>query len=267
MLNIINFWLVFHFLQFEYLYPHLNLVDAGQKTQSVAGQQMVRGRHGNQENAVCRFLSKEVVIERVPASVVARESAEAVRGPSVSLGKREDTGKRIGHQDIFQQHGSGGEGQCDANQPAVMWESRSSLTTLPTSKRAETVTACPPVGLNPLKSPISTLSMGPVSLDLTRKVEDLKASVRARWEELTDALEKERLGLPKIRTGSSSDAAAMLSTSPRDSGCVKRIAQQVKAMECLEGPALLENHEMGNVEELNKWQHWWNIQQKPAVVF
>lgn len=48
------------------------------------------------------------------------------------------------------------------------------------------------------------------------------SSIRARLKELIDALEKERLKLPKIKTGSE----ASISTSPRDSGRVKRIAER-----------------------------------------
>lgn len=50
------------------------------------------------------------------------------------------------------------------------------------------------------------------------------SSIRARLKELIDALEKERLRLPKIKTG----IEASISTSPRDSGRVKRIAERLQ---------------------------------------
>lgn len=57
------------------------------------------------------------------------------------------------------------------------------------------------------------------------------AQLRARWKELIDALEKERLGLPKIKTSSTSRKMGVTTrpNSPRDSGGVKRIAEQMKS--------------------------------------
>ena len=52
------------------------------------------------------------------------------------------------------------------------------------------------------------------------------SSIRARLKELIDALEKERLRLPKIKTG----IEASSSTSPRDSGRVKRIAERLQLL-------------------------------------
>jgi hypothetical protein len=46
------------------------------------------------------------------------------------------------------------------------------------------------------------------------------------WKDFIDALERERLRLPKIKT----DAGSLL-VSPRDSGCVKRIAEGVQSIE------------------------------------
>ena len=50
------------------------------------------------------------------------------------------------------------------------------------------------------------------------------SSIGAGLKELIDALEKERLRLPKIKTG----IEASISTSPRDSGRVKRIAERLQ---------------------------------------
>jgi len=44
--------------------------------------------------------------------------------------------------------------------------------------------------------------------------------LQARWEEIFDALEKERLGLPKIKTGGRKIGVTTRTNSPRDSkGC------------------------------------------------
>ncbi|KAG0627390.1 hypothetical protein M758_2G197400 [Ceratodon purpureus] len=55
----------------------------------------------------------------------------------------------------------------------------------------------------------------------------LLSSLRERWEELIDALEKERLGLPKIRT----ETGNVIVSSPRDSGGVNRMTERLKSME------------------------------------
>jgi hypothetical protein len=103
----------------------------------------------------------------------------------------------------------------------------------------------------------------------------LISPVRALSDELTDALEKERLVLPKIKTGNG-DMGALLTTSPRDSGCVKRIAEQgkyfgVKKLST-QMPHRVDFHN-GNLMQvkfqssLGNGQHWWKLQQKQAVVF
>ena len=75
---------------------------------------------------------------------------------------------------------------------------------------------------------VSASFEAPAITDLDQEAErPVNSSVRARWKELIDALDKERKRLPKIRT----ETGTPLFTSPRDSGCVKRIARQVKAME------------------------------------
>jgi len=53
--------------------------------------------------------------------------------------------------------------------------------------------------------------------------------LQARWEEIFYALEQERLWLPKIKTGGRKIGVTTRTNSPRDSGCVKRIAEQLKS--------------------------------------
>ena len=96
--------------------------------------------------------------------------------------------------------------------------------------------------------------------------------LRARWEEFIDALEKERLGLPKIKTGGREPGAMTRAYSPRDSGCVKRIAEQMKSLRA----AKLEK--VGNPPKdkyialedaaLPKRKLYWNeVEQNQQVVF
>ncbi len=100
-------------------------------------------------------------------------------------------------------------------------------------------------------------------------------SVRASSDELTDALEKERLVLPKIKTGNG-DMGALLTSSPRDSGCVKRIAEQGKYFGVKKLSTQMPyrvDFQNGNLMQvkfqssLGNGQHWWKLQQKQAVVF
>ncbi len=94
-------------------------------------------------------------------------------------------------------------------------------------------------------------------------------------DELTDALEIERLVLPKIKTGNG-DMGALLTTSPRDSGCVKRIAEQGKYFGVKKLSTQMpyrvdfQNRNLMQVKfqsSLGNGQHWWKLQQKQAVVF
>lgn len=62
---------------------------------------------------------------------------------------------------------------------------------------------------------------------LTAAEKPLSSSLRERWEELIDALEKERQRLPKIKT----EMGNVIVSSPRDSGCVKRITERLKSTE------------------------------------
>jgi hypothetical protein len=103
----------------------------------------------------------------------------------------------------------------------------------------------------------------------------LMSSVRASSDELTDALEKERLVLPKIKTGNG-DMGALLPTSPRDSGCVKRIAEQGKYFGVKKLSTQMpyrvdfQNRNFMQVKfqsSLGNGKHWWKLQQKQAVVF
>jgi len=89
------------------------------------------------------------------------------------------------------------------------------------------------------------------------------AQLRARWAELIDALEKERLGLPKIKTSSRKMG---VTGSPRDSGGVKRIAEQMKSA----------HHEQQNdkdgiapedVPVTRARPLWSKVEQKQEVVF
>ncbi len=103
----------------------------------------------------------------------------------------------------------------------------------------------------------------------------LISTVRASSDELTDALEKERLVLPKIKTGNG-DMGALLTTSPRDSGCVKRIAEQGKYFGVKKLSTQMPyrvDFQNGNLiqvkfqSSLGDGQHWWKLQQKQAIVF
>lgn len=103
----------------------------------------------------------------------------------------------------------------------------------------------------------------------------LMSSVRVSSDKLTDALEKERLVLPKIKTGNG-DIGAPLTTSPRDSGCVKRIAEQGKYFGVKKLSTQMPyrvDFQNGNLMQvkfqssLGNGQHWWKLQQKQAVVF
>lgn len=74
----------------------------------------------------------------------------------------------------------------------------------------------------------------------------LLSSLRERWEELIDALEKERLRLPKIRT----ETGNAILSSPRDSGCVKRITERLKSLECHFSPEnLMQNSLQGRSDD------------------
>jgi len=90
--------------------------------------------------------------------------------------------------------------------------------------------------------------------------------LQARWEEIFDALEKERLGLPKIKTGGRKIGVTTRINSPRDSGGVKRIAEQLKSSTKLDKAKGKDAPEEATVTKGRP--HWSKIQQqKQAVVF
>lgn len=87
-------------------------------------------------------------------------------------------------------------------------------------------------------------------------------------QEIFDALEKERLELPKIRTDCRNKVGVTTRTnSPRDSGGVKRIAEQLK-MGSKQDKAKEEN-DVVEGGTITKGRPLWNRiqQQKQAVVF
>lgn len=89
-----------------------------------------------------------------------------------------------------------------------------------------------------------------------------------RLQEIFDALEKERLELPKIRTDCRNKIGATTRTnSPRDSGGVKRIAEQLK-MGSKQDKSKEENDVVEGGTITKGRPHWNRIQQqKQAVVF
>lgn len=93
------------------------------------------------------------------------------------------------------------------------------------------------------------------------------AQLRARWAELIDALEKERLGLPKIKTSS----RRMGTGSPRDSGGVKRIAEQIKsAHQPEQGASSQKEKDLMAPEDISMSRArplWRKVERKQEVVF
>lgn len=106
---------------------------------------------------------------------------------------------------------------------------------------------------------------------IPRQMENMDAEqLRARWEELIDALEKERLGLPKIKTGGRK--AGVRTNSPRDSGCVKRIAEQMKSLRAAKLDKVGKNQKEKDIalddSTVRKGRSYWNkVEQKQEVVF
>lgn len=111
---------------------------------------------------------------------------------------------------------------------------------------------------------------------MPKQMDSMEAEqLRARWEELIDALEKERLGLPKIKTGGRKIGVTTRTNSPRDSGSVKRIAEQMKSFGATtlnlekEGVSIIQKEKDGleDVGISKERAHWNKVEQKQAVVF
>ena len=112
-----------------------------------------------------------------------------------------------------------------------------------------------------------------LSRAMPKQMERMDAEqLRARWEELIDALEKERLGLPKIKTGGRKSGGMTRTNSPRDSGCVKRIAEQMKSLRAAKvdkvGKSQKEKDIVLEDAAMRKGRLYWNkVEQKQEVVF
>ncbi|KAG0624112.1 hypothetical protein M758_3G225200 [Ceratodon purpureus] len=96
--------------------------------------------------------------------------------------------------------------------------------------------------------------------------------LRVQWEELIDALEKERLELPKIKTGGLKSGVMTRTNSPRDSGCVKRIAEQMKSSRATKldevGKSQKEKDIALEDAAMRKGRlYWTKVEQKEEVVF
>lgn len=87
-------------------------------------------------------------------------------------------------------------------------------------------------------------------------------------QEIFDALEKERLELPKIKTGCRKMGVMTRTNSPRDSGGVKRIAEQLKSSSCTKQDKAKEMDAVEGATLTKGRPHWSKIQQqKQAIVF
>lgn len=114
---------------------------------------------------------------------------------------------------------------------------------------------------------------------MPKQIESIEAEqftdIRAQWEDIFDALEEERLKLPKIKTNRSRKSGVTTRTnSPRDSGGVKRIAEQLKSSSILRATNLdkapcADKDKAFEDATLAKGRPYWSKihQQKQAIVF